>query len=65
MTFEYSLENSNDKIWFAYCIPYTFTMLHNFLKSIEEIQNKPENKKNSLIFKREILGRSLSGVEIP
>ena len=65
MSFEYTFEYEDDKVWFAYSIPYSFTMLINFLKAIEEIQNKPENLKTNLIFKRETLGKSLSGAEIP
>ena len=37
MTFDYTFEYDDDKIWFAYALPYTFTMLSNFLKAIEEI----------------------------
>lgn len=65
MTFEYTFEYDQDKIWFAYAIPYSFTMLTNFIKAVETIQAKPENVTASNIFKRETLGKSLSGVEIP
>lgn len=65
MTFEYTFEYDHDKIWFAYAIPYSFTMLTNFIKAVETIQQKPENVTSSNIFKRETLGKSLSGVEIP
>jgi hypothetical protein len=61
LSFEYKLENGNDKVWFAYAIPYTYTMLCNFIKVIEERQEKEEG----IIFKKEIIGKSLSGVEIP
>ncbi len=37
MTFDYTFEYDEDKIWFAYAIPYTFTMLNNFLKAVEDI----------------------------
>ncbi len=40
-------------------------MLCNFIKAIDEIQKKPDNLKYSNIFKKETLGKSLSGVEIP
>ena len=41
-------------------------MLTNFIKVIEEIQSRPENKnEQNIIFKKEILGKSLSGVDIP
>eukprot|EP00347_Sterkiella_histriomuscorum_P015717 403355948 len=64
-SFEYTFEFDLDKVWFAYAIPYSYTMQQNFIKSIEEIQQKPENKTGNLIFKKEVLGRSLSGVDIP
>jgi hypothetical protein len=37
MTFEFIFEYDQDKIWFAYAIPYSFTMLVNFIKAIEDI----------------------------
>jgi hypothetical protein len=37
MSFEYTFESDQDKIWFAYAIPYSFTMLTNFIKAIEDI----------------------------
>lgn len=36
----------------------------NFIKAIEEIQQLPENKVNNFLFKKEVIGRSLSGVDI-
>ena len=65
MSFEFTFEYDQDKVWIAYAIPYSYTMLCNFIKAIEEIQKKPENIKNSNIIKKEVLGKSLSGVEIP
>ena len=38
MSFEYTFEYDQDKIWFAYAIPYSFTMLTNFIKAVEDIQ---------------------------
>jgi|LauGreDrversion4_2_1035121.scaffolds.fasta_scaffold59694_3 hypothetical protein len=43
MSFEYTFEYDEDKVWFAYAIPYTFTMLNNFIKAVEDIQKQPEN----------------------
>jgi len=36
-SFEYTFEYDIDKVWFAYAIPYTYTMQNNFIKQIEEI----------------------------
>lgn len=41
-------------MFFAYCVPYTFSKL------INEISKLP-----SSLAKKEVLGKSLSGVEIP
>jgi hypothetical protein len=60
MSFEYTFEHEDDKLYFAYSIPYTFTMLSSFINSIEHIQSK--NNIDTPIFKKEILGKSLSGV---
>ena len=37
LSFDYTLEYESDKVWFAYSIPYTFTMLSNFIKAVEDI----------------------------
>jgi hypothetical protein len=34
MTFDYTFTHSNDTIYFAYCIPYTYTFLLNFIHAI-------------------------------
>ena len=65
VSFEFSIDSADEKIWFAYSLPYTYSMLINFIKAIEDIQNQPEHKTNNMIYKREVIGKSLSGVEIP
>lgn len=40
MSFKYTFEYAEDKVWFAFSIPYTFTMLSNFLRSINNIQTE-------------------------
>ncbi len=35
LTFTYEFEYSDDNVYFAYCYPYTFTDLKNYLQAIE------------------------------
>ena len=53
------LKDNTEKIYFAYCFPYTFTMLQNFLREVNLQQ------KDSDIFKESVLCKSLSGVDVP
>lgn len=36
MTFEYTFNRPNDEVYFAYALPYTFSKLHNFVKTTME-----------------------------
>lgn len=37
MSFTYDFENNeDDETYFAYCFPYSFTKLSNFLKNIKQ-----------------------------
>ena len=63
-TFEFELPKSRsnqvtDKIFFAYCFPYTFTKLINFLKEIQI------DYKECDYYEEGILCKTLSGVEVP
>ena len=49
----------SEKIFFAYCFPYTFTHLTQFLRSLNFVH------KDSEIFKESVLCKSLSGVDVP
>jgi cytosolic carboxypeptidase protein 2/3 len=60
LSFTYTLpKNNKDKIYFAYSIPYTFSKLTNFLKSVN-LQHK-----DSDFLKETILCKSLSGIPVP
>ena len=36
LTFEYTFNRPNDEVYFAYALPYTFSKLHNFVKTTME-----------------------------
>jgi hypothetical protein len=38
LSFTYTFTRSSDKVFFAYCYPYTFSMLQRFLKEISLIR---------------------------
>ena len=40
-SFEYDFEYEDDMVYFAYCIPYTYTMLLSFLKELSANDKKP------------------------
>lgn len=46
LTFSHTFEYDNDAVYFAYCYPYTFTELKNYLKQIER---DPEKNKYCVI----------------
>ena len=48
-----------EKVYFAYCFPYTFTKLHNFLKEVQV------EFKDCDHYQEGILCKSLSGLEVP
>jgi len=58
-TFDLTKVKDKEKIYFAYCFPYSFTMLQSFLREINL------NYKETDIFKEGVLCNSLSGVEVP
>lgn len=38
LSFDFTFEFDNDKVWFAYTIPYTYSMCIQYLKSITQEQ---------------------------
>jgi cytosolic carboxypeptidase protein 2/3 len=79
--FEYEFEYDNDIVWFATSIPYTYSMLLKYIKSIEDnvingskedenqkslLNFNPNNKQNkNKICEIKTLGKSLGGLNIP
>ena len=59
LSFEYEFVYENDEVFFAYCVPYTYSLL---CYEIEMVKQKA-NKLN--ILEVDTLGVSLLGVNIP
>ena len=57
--FNFNKMKEGEKIYFAYCFPYTFTQLTHFLRGLNFVH------KDSEIFKETVLCKSLSGVDVP
>ena len=57
LTFSYMFRHPNKKVFFAYSIPYTYTKLRKLLAEL--------STNHEMTIKREIMGKSLSGVEVP
>ena len=55
MSFEYEFEFDDDEVYFAYCIPYTYSDLLDYIK---------ENKNEKYMVESK-LGVSLGGLDIP
>lgn len=62
LTFDYTFTCTDDKVYFAYGIPYTFSMLTSFISHVSTLQQACTD---SQIFQTDTLGHSLSGVAIP
>lgn len=52
MSFSYEFKNPNDTVEFAYCVPYLYTHLCNFVSTLQNVHYMPTLK-------------SLSGLDIP
>lgn len=76
-TFEYEFENENDLVYFAYCIPYTYTMLLSYLRDLSANQKSIHHKglflsnkilsnfKENKYMKITKLCTTLSGIDVP
>jgi len=63
LTFDYTFEEDNDKVFFAYNEPYTFTQLTQLLEQIKLQQdNLPKEEQ---YVRCETLCKSIGGIEIP
>jgi hypothetical protein len=56
LSFSYKFEYADDKIFFSYCIPYTYSNLIHFLRGI---------KSKTDFYQESTLGKTLSGADIP
>ncbi len=55
MSFDYQFEFDNDEVYFAYCIPYTYSDLLTFIREIKNDEIVQEGK----------LCISLGGLDVP
>ena len=55
LTFDYEFKHDDDEVFFAYCIPYTYSQLQQDIRFYEK----------SSYVKELTLGRTLSGLDIP
>lgn len=63
MSFDYSFEYPDDKVYFAYSEPYTFSGLSNFLSGI--IQQQAKLPLEEQYVKQDTLCKTITGVEVP
>ena len=59
LQFTYDFKNKDDKVYFAYCIPYTFSKMQQHLKILV---TNPDKQK---FVREEHFCYSLSGVSVP
>lgn len=59
LSFDYKFEYTNDEVWFAHAVPYTYTDLQNTVKEMTQREN------SDLILRAEILSNTLSGLPVP
>lgn len=61
LSFTYEFTEAEDKTFFAYCFPYDFSTLTDFISS----QRLALRSQNADFFKETILCQSLGGVDVP
>ncbi|EAR82912.1 zinc carboxypeptidase family protein (macronuclear) [Tetrahymena thermophila SB210] len=61
LSFEYEFLYENDTVWFAFCVPYTFTKLIKFLKETM----KQHHSQNKDFITEEKLCQTMSGIDVP
>lgn len=74
LRFSYTFEAPTDKVFFAYCYPYTFSMLQSFIKEVslmrvslrssQAVDQAPLARKVDY-FAESVLSKTLSGADIP
>ena len=62
--FEHGVEVADDKLYFAFTYPYTYTMVQNELAAIDSAHTNELDKKGSIFYQRELVTRSLDGRNI-
>lgn len=62
--FEHGVETANDKLFFAFTYPYTYTMVQNELAQYDSAHVNALDKSGSIFYQRELLTQSLDGRRI-
>jgi murein tripeptide amidase MpaA len=62
--FEHGVEIADDKLYFAFTYPYTYSMVQNELDEIVASHRNNLSEKGSIFFQRELITRSLDGRRI-
>jgi murein tripeptide amidase MpaA len=62
--FEHGVEVADDKLYFAFTYPYTYSMVQNELDEIVSNHTNNLSEKGSIFFQRELITRSLDGRRI-
>lgn len=62
--FEHGVEVANDKLFFSFTYPYTYTMVQNELAQYDSTHVNAMDKKGSIFYQRELVTRSLDGRRI-
>ncbi len=62
--FEHGVETANDKLFFAFTYPYTYTMVQNELAQYDSAHVNTMDKSGSIFYQRELLTQSLDGRRI-
>jgi hypothetical protein len=62
--FEHSVEHDEDKIYFAFTYPYTYTTMQNDLDQIERKHENDFNDKESIYFYREVVLKTPDGLNM-
>lgn len=52
LRFSYVFDQCEDKVYFSYCYPYTFSKLQNFLREISHINSNPKKAKKHPVGKQ-------------
>jgi len=67
LSFSVTFDYEDDKVWFASTIPYTYSMLTQYIKaiSLEQKAALSQNSSRCKYLQESVLCKSLGGVEVP
>ncbi|CDW76600.1 UNKNOWN [Stylonychia lemnae] len=65
VSFEHDFQYENDKVQFSYSVPYSYSRLYNFLKTINREHHLQIPETHNQFIKETQLCKSISGLEVP